>query len=117
MRTEQLENITEFYLSRVGMRRWLHQPGIEILSKGSFIVGFQAKERTDRDGLLTFVYESRREVDAAYERLKDVALAPPKQTEQYRIYNFFAMDPDDRRIEFQVFEHELPERPIFDWGE
>lgn len=117
VRTEQLETITEFYLERVGMKRWLHQSGIEILAKGSFIIGFQQKKVTDRDGLLTFVYRSRREVDEAYERLEDVAVAPPKPTEQYRIYNFFAADPDGRRIEFQVFEHALPERPVFDWGE
>jgi catechol 2,3-dioxygenase-like lactoylglutathione lyase family enzyme len=116
LRTGQLEQIRAFYVDVIGMKPWLSQPGIEILHKGSFLIGFQAKDVTDSDGLLTFVYQSREEVDKLYTRLSQRALAPPKRTEQFRIYNFFATDPDGRTIEFQVFEHELPEAPKLDWG-
>jgi catechol 2,3-dioxygenase-like lactoylglutathione lyase family enzyme len=111
LRTQDLEGIRDFYVERVGMKPWLAQDGIEILHHDCFLVGFQRADAVDRDGLLTFVYRSSGEVDRVYERLEKIALAPPKRTEHYQIYNFFATDPDGRRIEFQAFLHELPEKP------
>lgn len=93
------------------MKPWLSQDGIEILRHDGFLVGFQRADTVDCDGLLTFVYRKPKEVDWAYERLREVALAPPKKTEPYRIYNFFGNDPEGRKVEFQAFLHELPAEP------
>jgi hypothetical protein len=43
-----------------------------------------------------------------YQALREVAQEPPRTNERYRIYNFFARDPDGRLIEFQHFLHDLP---------
>ena len=106
--TTDLERITRFYLDEVGMRRWLSQPGIEILAHDNLLVGFHQSEKADTDALVTFFYPTREEVDALYERFASRATTAPRENERYRIYNFFATDPDERRVEFQVFLHELP---------
>ena len=46
------------------------------------------------------------EVDAWHARLadRDVSIeGPPRENERFRIYNFFARDPDGYRLEFQRF--------------
>jgi nitroreductase len=43
-----------------------------------------------------------------YERLGDLAEAEPVYNDAYHIYQFFARDPEGRRLEFQFFDHELP---------
>jgi hypothetical protein len=43
-----------------------------------------------------------------YRKLADRAEHAPRENPQYRIYNFFARDPEGRLIEFQTFLHELP---------
>jgi len=64
-------------------------------------------ESADTDSLITFFFDSKEVVNSRYEILKDVATSEPRENAKYRIYNFFARDPDGRRIEFQVFNHEL----------
>jgi catechol 2,3-dioxygenase-like lactoylglutathione lyase family enzyme len=108
VRTTNLQRIVAFYTERIGMKRWLSQPSIEILSHDNFLVGFHESTATDSDSLLTFFYESRDEVDAMYRSLADVATSEPKENTRYRIYNFFGADPDRRRFEVQTFLHELP---------
>ena len=107
LRTTDLARITHFYTETVGMESWLSQPGIEILRHENLLVGFQEQPEADTDALLTFFYASRREVDVMHERLAPVAEAGPRENPRYRIYNFFARDPDGRRIEFQHFLHRL----------
>jgi hypothetical protein len=48
-------------------------------------------------------------VDRFYKKFKDLAEEPPKINERYRIYHFYARDPEGRRLEFQRFLHEIPE--------
>lgn len=58
--------------------------------------------------ILTFVTEL---VDAWHARLTDHGIAtdgPPRETERYRIYHFFARDPDGYRLEVQRFLHPFP---------
>ncbi len=57
-------------------------------------------------GTVTFVYEDRAGVDAAHERLADVADGAPRYNERDERYQFFAEDPEDRTVECQTFEHD-----------
>ncbi len=105
LRTREFEPVVAFYRERVGMTTWLEQPGIAILRHGNLLLGFNQQETVDTQGVFTFFYETRAEVDAMYERLADVALGPPRENEEYRIYHFYGRDPEGRSIEFQQFLH------------
>lgn len=111
VRTTDLAQIGAFYMERIGMRRWVSQTGIEILQHENLLVGFQQADRADTDSLITFFYPSREQVDALYARLSGIATSDPRENISFRIYNFFARDPDGRRIEFQTFLHALPPVP------
>ena len=93
------------------MSRWVSQPEIEILRHENLLVGFIQSDRADTDALVTFFYPDREHVDEMYRRLESLATTKPAENSRYRIYNFYARDPDDRRIEFQCFLHELPPVP------
>ena len=97
------------------MREWLEQGDVVILSHGNMKIGFHATGKADLDALITFFYADRGGVDAMHARFASVADAPPRLNEKYRIYHFFARDPEGRRIEFQSFEHDL--EPFLDGGE
>jgi hypothetical protein len=112
LRTAQFDAVRSFYLDRVGMTVWLEQPDIAILRHGNLLVGLHRRPEADLDGLLTFVYETREEVDAMYARLSDTATTELKENPKYRIYNFFGVDPEGRKIEFQSFQHPVP--PVAD---
>lgn len=112
LRTTQLERMRAFYTERIGMSVWLEQPDIAILRHGNLLIGFHGQASADLDGLITFFYETREEVDAMYERVRDIASTEPRENSKYRIYNFFAVDPEGRKLEFQHFLHPVP--PITD---
>jgi hypothetical protein len=103
--------VRTFYTERVGMAVWLEQPGIAILRHGNLLVGFHRQPTSDLDGLITFFYETRAEVDEMYARLHGIATGEPKENPKYQIYHFFAIDPEGRKIEFQQFLHPVPEIP------
>lgn len=100
-----------FYTERVGMAVWLEQPGIAILRHGNLLIGFHCQPEADLDGLITFFYETRDEVDEMHARLHGIATGEPKENPKYGIYHFFALDPEGRKIEFQQFLHPVPEIP------
>jgi hypothetical protein len=106
--TERRDAVVDFYVDRVGTDVWLEQPGCTICSYGTFRVGFCDGDATDDCGTVTFVFDSAAGVDAAYDRLADVADDPPRDNDEYDIYQFFATDPDGRTVEFQSFRHETP---------
>lgn len=112
LRTAKFDEVRAFYTETIGMSVWLEQPNIAILRHGNLLVGFHRQPEADLAGLITFFYETRDEVDEMYARLHDVANAEPKQNPKYRIYHFFATDPEGRKIEFQQFMHPVP--PISD---
>ena len=112
LRTEQFEAVKSFYLDRIGMTVWLEQPDITILRHGNLLVGFHRQPNADIDALLTFFYDSPDEVDAMYAKLADIARTEPRENPKYQIYNFFGIDPEGRKVEFQCFLHPLP--PIAD---
>lgn len=103
--------VVDFYRTQLEMTVWLRQPDITILRHENLLVGFQTTHdlTTAPQALITFFYPTRFAVDAVYDRLSGTALSPPKETPQYRIYNFYAVDPEDRTFECQCFLHELPE--------
>jgi len=49
----------------------------------------------------------REGVDRQYQKFKSIAIASPKENKRYRIYHFYARDPDGRSIEFQYFMHPI----------
>ena len=108
LKTAQFEAMMSFYLERIGMTLWLEQPEISILRQGNLLVGFQQGSPADVDALLTFFYDRREDVDAMYARLRDIATGEPRENTRYRIYNFFGVDPEGRKVEFQHFLHPVP---------
>ena len=109
LRTAQLETLKPFYLGRVGMTIWVEQPDITILRFGNLLVGFHQQPAADTDVVLTFFYDTREQVDKKHAEFSDVATTEPMENAKYRIYNFFAKDPEGRTIEFQTFLHPLPD--------
>jgi nitroreductase/predicted lactoylglutathione lyase len=103
--TLMLDKLKEFYLNRLGCRIWLAQEDCIIFKYGNFLFGFCQREKAQIDGLLTFVFESREEVDAAFIKYSEISTTKPEFSAKYQIYNFFAKDPEGRRLEFQYFEN------------
>lgn len=105
--TQVLDKLREFYLGIIGCALWLEQEEVEIFKHGNMLFGFHQLEPSDSQGLISFFYESAEEVDLMYEKLKDSAAKPPVTNDQYRIYHFFAADPEGRKLEFQSFNHPI----------
>ena len=108
LRTAALEATKSFYLDHVGMQVWVEQPDITILRFANLLVGFHQQPEPDTNVVLTFFYDTREEVDSMYAQFSERATTQPKENTKYKIYNFFAKDPEGRTIEFQTFLHELP---------
>jgi hypothetical protein len=104
--TENHDEVVEFYTERLGAEIWLEQTACTILKRDNLLVGFCESDETEDCGVVTVVREDREGVDAAYDRLDDVAHGPPEENEAYDIYQFFADDPDGRSVEVQTFCHE-----------
>lgn len=113
LRTRDLPGIVRFYRERVGMKLWLDQGDCVILRHDNLLLGFCARPGPDLGGTITFFFPTRAEVDQAHERFRDTARAAPQENPKYRIYNFFARDPEGRSIEFQTFLHTVDVEPGF----
>ena len=112
LKTSNRESLVQIYINRIGMTTWLEQPNITILSHGNMILGFHqitGEEQPDLHGMYTFVYPSIEQVDEMYNKLQDIADDRPRYNERYKIYQFFAKDPEGRNLEFQAFLHPLTE--------
>jgi hypothetical protein len=112
VKTKDRPMIVQFYKDNIDMEIWLEQPDITVLSHGNMLIGFHhqpAEEVISTTGIMyTFVYPSRSEVDAMYARFCDTtADGPPRENAKYQIYQFFATDPEGRKLEFQAFLHSL----------
>jgi nitroreductase len=105
--TSDLNATVTFYESRLDMDLWLDQGDCAVLQHGNLLLGFCERPLSPFDGIITLFYETRDEVDAIYQSLRGMAEGAPKENQAYRIYHFFARDPEDRRIEFQAFLHDL----------
>ncbi len=110
LKTGTRDRIVTFYQNVMGMTSWLEQEGISILRHENLLVGFvqsDTYEHRDDGSLVTFFYPGREDVDRVYARLKTHAEGSPRENQVYRIYNFYARDPEGRRFEVQTFLHEL----------
>ena len=101
--TKKLEEISEFYIQKVGCKLWLDQGGCHIFQFGNMLFGFCQRDHLDDLGMITFYFKSKEEVNLYYQKFADIAIEKPKDNPNYRIYHFFAKDPDGRNIEFQYF--------------
>ena len=104
-RTENLEKITRFYTEQLDMTIWLDQGGCTILRSDNLLLGFCGSEEAERNGVITFFYKTREEVDERYKALSGFAGNEPAENHRYRIYQFYADDPEGRTLEFQSFLH------------
>lgn len=97
----------DFYMTTLNMSVWLDQGDCIILNHGNLLLGFCEHDEVDKDGMITFFYRTKEEVDQVYSKLAGGSLQEPAENEKYRIYQFFARDPEDRMLEFQSFLHPL----------
>ena len=104
-RTQKLGELKDFYLNQVGCQLWQDQTDCLIFKHGNFLFGFCERDDVDTEGIITFFYDRKEEVDQFYEKFKKIALSPPSMNEKYGIYQFFARDPEERMVEFQYFDH------------
>jgi len=105
--TQKLEAMKNFYIERIGCELWIDQDACVLLKYGNLLVGFCESQKADLGALITFFYEKKEDVDRMYEKFRSVSVAPPKENEKYRIYHFYAKDPEGRSIEFQTFLHPI----------
>lgn len=105
-KTEKLQELVAFYTERIACEVWMDQGDCIILRFGSFLFAFCERTGAEREGVITFVYPGREDVDRMYHEHRGTALAPPRDNPGYPIYNFFARDPEGRLIEFQMFTNE-----------
>jgi hypothetical protein len=111
-RTDRRDRVVEFYRTRLGFEEWLRQDaGCRILRRDNLLLGFCDAESPDTDGIVTIVVDDREAVDDLHGDLSDVARGPPERNDDFRIYQFFADDPDGRTVEVQTFLHPTPPVP------
>ena len=104
-----LARSAEFYGGTLGLPQVLDQGGILIyrVSAGGYF-GIVAKTdpiEPDQRLMLTLVTD---DVDGVYARLTAAGAlcdGAPRENARYRIYHFFAADPDGYRLEVQRFLH------------
>jgi nitroreductase len=104
-KTQLLGELKDFYISQVGCTLWLEQADCIILKHGNMLFGFCTRDHADKEGMITFFYDRKDDVDRMYNRFKDIAYSKPSMSDKYKIYQFFAHDPEGRAIEFQYFDH------------
>lgn len=107
--TLKLEEISQFYIQKIGCELWLDQGACKILKHGNMLFGFCQGNEVDKQGVITFFYPEKEDVDRMYEELEDIANDPPKMNPKFNIYHFYGEDPEGRSIELQFFNHELKE--------
>ncbi|MDD3052043.1 MAG: nitroreductase family protein [Candidatus Cloacimonetes bacterium] len=104
-KTKNLQTIQDFYIIKIGMEVWLQQEKCLILSHGNFLLGFCEKGKIEGDGIITYFFDSKEEVDTMYSLLSKYAEKGPVCNDAYGIYHFYARDPEGRLIECQHFLH------------
>jgi len=103
----KLAEVIAFYTRTLGMAIWLEQADCVILQKGNLLLGFCQRDTIDARGIITIFTETRDEVDQLYGRLLDRSEKKPVFNDTYRIYQFFARDPEGRAVEIRWFNHGL----------
>ena len=106
-RTQNLKDCVSFYTKKLGMEIWLDQEACIILEKGNLLLGFCQADEPETSGMITFFYETKEEVDKIFLQFKQESITEPEENEKFRIYQFFAKDPEGRVLEFQSFLHPI----------
>lgn len=106
-KTEKLDEVKNFYQTKIRCDLWLDQNTCAILQHGNFLLGFCAANTAEASGCITFFFPTPAEVDHMYTVMKDTADGPPRINDRFQIYQFFARDPEDRLLEFQYFQHSV----------
>jgi predicted lactoylglutathione lyase len=108
--TQHLNEVSDFYITKIKCDLWLDQGACQILKHGNQLLGFcKSEEKIDTNGIITFFYPEKEQVDSMYKKFKNIAVSEPRMNEKFNIYQFFAKDPEGRTLEFQYFNHELKE--------
>ncbi len=105
LKTEKLDEIKNFYRTRLQCDLWLNQNTCVVLQHGNLLLGFCAAENAETSGCITFFFPTSADVDRMYIAMKDTADGSPRNNDQFQIYQFFARDPEARLLEFQCFQH------------
>src|SRR6056297_972871 len=105
--TKDLETITEFYQNKIGMKLWQDQTKCKIFEKGNLQLGFCEGDTIDNDGIITFYFDTKKEVDEFYKNKELKVTEEPQENKDFNIYQFFAEDPEGRTLEFQTFLHDV----------
>lgn len=105
-KTSNLKETAGFYIEKLGMKLWLDQGACVILQHGNMLLGFCQSQKADTDGIITFFYKTRDEVDRMSRELQ---ADTPVENKNFRIYHFYSEDNEGRSIEFQTFLHPLKE--------
>lgn len=108
-KVRNLNNVRAFYGDLLGLSLYKDQEVCLIYDlNGHGKVGFctHHPESHPASTCITFVYATREEVDACYQKLKDELgpLKPPTLNPRFNIYHFFVKDLEGLTVEFQVFE-------------
>jgi nitroreductase/catechol 2,3-dioxygenase-like lactoylglutathione lyase family enzyme len=99
-RSEILQEIVEFYTSRLGfsVRRW--DGNSAILELCDFAMGFVSHPEPDTDSQITILLPDRQTLKDMHNALIDVAIAAPDTDGPEGQLHFFIGDPEGRLIEF-----------------
>ncbi|MFW9958330.1 MAG: VOC family protein [Candidatus Odinarchaeota archaeon] len=106
-KTMMLQNIVDFYVKELGMHIWLKQKDCTILNQGNLLIGFCERSSAELEGMITLFYPTKEAVDEMHTMLKHMATTKPVESDVYKIYHFFAKDPEGRVLEFQTFLHPI----------
>jgi len=107
VKTKNLQALKDFYIERIGCTLWLDQGACAIFQYGNLLLGFCERDTVETQGVYTFFYTDKHEVDHMYSHFKYIATSEPKENTDYQIYHFYAKDPDGRIIEFQHFLNDI----------
>ena len=115
-KTRELGLIRNFYASLLALPVWLEQDSCVIFKAGNQLLGFCTGESSEICGTITFFFDGREQVDSAYKKLKSIAKTAPQENPAFKIYHFWATDPEGRTLEFQCFEQQLEPYLTLDEG-
>ena len=104
-KTGDLVGLKKFYLKVVGAKLWKDQDKCLIFDFKGFKFAFcEGEGEPETCGVTTFLFKTKSGVDEIYSDLEDVAISEPVSRQpEFDIYQFYAEDPEGRKLEFQCF--------------